>query len=42
MKGMRPVGLVFLLAVVVYGLNFLFAEGFNGGADSFTHYQISR
>lgn len=42
MKGMRPVGLVFILGVVVYGLNFLFAEGFNGGADSFTHYQISR
>jgi hypothetical protein len=42
MKSIRPVGLVFMLAMVVYGINFLLAEGFNGGADSFTHYQISR
>lgn len=33
---------VFLSAFVFYLLNFLLSEGFNGGADSITHYQISR
>ena len=33
---------VFLSAIAFYIINFLFSEGFNGGADSITHYQMSR
>jgi hypothetical protein len=33
---------VFLTAMVFYIINFALSEGFNGGADSITHYQMSR
>jgi len=33
---------VFLTAAVFYMINFAVSEGFNGGADSITHYQISK
>ncbi len=38
----RPAILVFLTATVFYLTNFWISEGFNGGADSITHYQISK
>jgi hypothetical protein len=34
--------LVFLTAAIFYVINFILSEGFNGGADSITHYQISK
>lgn len=33
---------VFITAIIFYAINFLLSEGFNGGADSITHYQMSR
>lgn len=38
----RPEGKVFTIAGVFYVLLVLFANGVNGGADTFTHYQMSR
>jgi hypothetical protein len=38
----RSLLLVFLTAAVFYVINFLMSPGFNGGADSITHYQISK
>jgi hypothetical protein len=38
----KPEGKVFGLAAVVYILLVLFANGVNGGADTFVHYQMSR
>jgi hypothetical protein len=34
--------LVFLIAAVFYAINFSVSEGFNGGADTITHYQMSK
>jgi len=39
---MKPEGKVFGIAALVYTLLVLFANGVNGGADTFTHYQMSR
>ena len=33
---------VFVVSAIFYLINFLMSDGFNGGADSITHYQISR
>lgn len=33
---------VFITAIIFYAINFFLSEGFNGGADSITHYQMSR
>jgi hypothetical protein len=33
---------VFITAIIFYAINFAWSEGFNGGADSITHYQMSR
>ncbi|MFM7106304.1 MAG: hypothetical protein ACKOW8_12350, partial [Flavobacteriales bacterium] len=33
---------VFITAMIFYAINFFLSEGFNGGADSITHYQMSR
>lgn len=33
---------VFIVTAIFYVVNFLLSDGFNGGADSITHYQISR
>lgn len=38
----KPEGKVFGIAAVVYILLVLFANGVNGGADTFVHYQMSR
>jgi hypothetical protein len=38
----KPALLVFLSAALFYLVNFFMSEGFNGGADSITHYQISK
>ncbi|MFM2228660.1 MAG: hypothetical protein RL664_2003 [Bacteroidota bacterium] len=38
----KPEGKVFSIAAVIYILLVLFANGVNGGADTFTHYQMSR
>ncbi len=38
----KPQGKVFTIAGVFYVLLVLFANGVNGGADTFTHYQMSR
>lgn len=38
----RPISMVMITAAVFYLINFKFSEGFNGGADSITHYQISK
>ncbi|MFM7234372.1 MAG: hypothetical protein ACKOZM_07250, partial [Flavobacteriales bacterium] len=38
----RQSAVVFLTAAVFYLINFSMSEGFNGGADSITHYQISK
>jgi len=45
--GMKAIGnrqsvVVFLSGAVFYLINFWVSEGFNGGADSITHYQISK
>ncbi len=38
----KPEGKVFGIAAVIYILLVIFANGVNGGADTFTHYQMSR
>ena len=38
----KPEGKVFTVAGIIYVLLVLFANGVNGGADTFTHYQMSR
>jgi hypothetical protein len=38
----KPEGKVFGSAAVIYILLVIFANGVNGGADTFTHYQMSR
>ncbi len=38
----KPEGKVFAIAGVIYVLLALLANGVNGGADTFTHYQMSR
>ena len=38
----KPEGKVFAIAGVVYILLVIFANGVNGGADTFVHYQMSR
>lgn len=38
----KPEGKVFTVAGFIYVLLVLFANGVNGGADTFTHYQMSR
>lgn len=38
----KPEGKVFGIAAVFYILLVIFANGVNGGADTFTHYQMSR
>jgi hypothetical protein len=38
----KPEGKVFGIAALVYTLLVVFANGVNGGADTFTHYQMSR
>ena len=44
MKAMmnRPALLVFLTAALFYIVNFSVSEGFNGGADTIMHYQMSK
>ncbi len=41
-NALRNTILVFVSAAIFYGYNFSVSEGFNGGADSITHYQMSR
>lgn len=38
----KPEGKVFTVAGIFYALLVLFANGVNGGADTFTHYQMSK
>jgi hypothetical protein len=38
----KPEGKVFGIAAIIYVLLVIFANGVNGGADTFTHYQMSR
>jgi hypothetical protein len=41
-SAIKPVLVVFITAAVFYLVNFWLSQGFNGGADSITHYQISK
>jgi len=38
----RSVGALFLFAGMIYILGWLFAEGFHGGGDTITHFQIAK
>jgi hypothetical protein len=42
MKNKKTLYLIFILSAFLYLLNLWLSPGFNGGADSITHYQISK